>query len=447
MLLIAANIATQGQPHKSSILNGFIVLNIKLGSDVWWLHISLMFRAPVRPTLLRMVQAPVSNGERIELHVCHALDKHKHHKAQWLTLWQVVDMLTLCRDSIRPPVDGRRCTLSLWRLDEMGWTDFPPCRAVVVPVVDTIRQVSLTTARRPRQQAEANTQGGVREGSDNEFEGDEDGNEDVGFDDSRGEDHVDGFGPDNQCQHSDLEDVAAAWADAPIHTQPPSPRAPVSPVTSSSSSSSSSNVAHSSVAPGGNSSSSSSSSSSSTGSTSSQSEAGEDDEEPIEPGLPGIHSAAEEVPEILAVPHMAPVARGREPRNSLTAEGVTIHHVPGSNSAYAQCTRCRHRVTRTFTTGHRRGKGRPLGLLAAWATAPCDGRAIHSVTLPESGPQHVFFYLPGPLHIARNIGFTQTNQLMTTLARTQAGGQNQWEVAIEVSPELFHLCRTRRRSR
>lgn len=57
------------------------------------------------------------------------------------------------------------------------------------------------------------------------------------------------------------------------------------------------------------------------------------------------------------------------------------------------------------------------------------------------------FYLPGPLHITRNICFTQTNQLMTTLARTQAGGQNQWEVAIEVSPELLHLCRARRRSR
>lgn len=240
--------ATQGSPHTSSILNGYIILRVKSGSATWWFHISLMFRAPVRPTLLRMSPAPESAGEKIELQVWRSLDKHRQQKAHWLTLWQLVDMLTPPEESISKGADRRRCSLDLWRLDEMGWTVFPPCSVVVTPVVGTTREVSLAPSRPQRHHAAANTQRDTRNGSDSEIEGGEDINDDISFNDGRVEDHVTGFDTDDQGLFSDLEDVAAAWAEQPLHSpashpaaaQPPSPHAPGSPDETSSSSSNSS---------------------------------------------------------------------------------------------------------------------------------------------------------------------------------------------------------------
>ena len=353
-----------------------------------------MFLSPMRPTFLRMAPAPGSTGstgEQIELHVWHSKDKHGLQKAHWLTLWQVVDMLTPPGYSITKDKDRHHCFLDLWRLNDMGWTAFPPCRVVVTPVAGTTREIRHALARPKRQHAAANTQRDTRDGSNSEIEGNEDG---------LSEADVEGVGSD-EGSPSDIDDIVAAWAEVAANSQAsqlavaqlPSLHTPGIPGESSSSKGSSS----SSNGSGSSSSSSSNSSISSRSRSSCGSESEEDSEVPVDTVLPGPEEdpeepvetgLPEEVDEPPAEQPRADAPSGREHHNKLIAAGVTVYHTPSASSVYVKCVMCGHRMTRTLTIGRRGGKGRPLGLLAAWATTPCQGRDLHRDVKPGSGPQH-----------------------------------------------------------
>ena len=350
-----------------------------------------MFRAPVRPTLLRMAPAAQSSTSPIELEVWITPGRDGRPMAHWLTLWQLVDMLIAGKQPIKPGKDSC-CKLDLWQLDQMGGTVFPPRKAVVTSVTGTTRNISLAAARPPRQQAEADTQG--------ELVDDSDSNAGAGSDAGES-DHGEGVDSDAQGQSSDLDDIVAAWAELP----PPV-------VAQSNSSTSSSSTC-------------SSRSSSSSSSKADEEEADDDSslqgsqsaassntfwaEADVDTGLQGSHGAAGEVPEVLADQQAAlalpgpsgplpdSLVRARAPRRFLKAGSVTIHHDPGKNAVYIKCKKCGFRMTRTLTSNHI-GKGRPLGLLAAWVTVPCLGDPIHRAVVPESGPQRVLWLASAIVH-------------------------------------------------